>query len=177
MSALRRSARARRRGVSHVGTVLECAMVMGWFVALMLGEKKVSDASDARRSAEEAARANASASTASYCAGGGLDATPGGLPPAHVEPSVVPHGAPPVSAAVSLLTSLGLGAQPTFPYYTLPEREVRVRAASTSSEQGVRGRVFGAERSLGCLEAPLDTPSGSLKSFRQKLWKDHLKGY
>ena len=53
----RRSFRARgvgrQRGLAEVGTVLECAMVMGWFAFLILGEKSVSNAADARRSAED----------------------------------------------------------------------------------------------------------------------------
>jgi hypothetical protein len=152
-------------------------MVMGWFCALILGEKKVCNAADARRSAEEAAQSAASKSSGSYCAGGGGEPGTPGLPNASVNASIVPNGKPDAQRAISAIAGLGIGGQPTFPYYTLPLQNVRVKASSQAQSDDGDNRSFFAERSLGCLERPLDMPTGQLDAYRLKIWVTNLMGY
>ncbi len=172
----RRRSRAKQRGVSTVSNVLESAMVMGWFVMLVLGEKGVSSAADARRGAESAAEQSAVSSAASYCQGKGAN-----VMRAQASPSVIPNGKPNVSSAVAMVQALGLGSQRTFPNYILPMKNVMVQ--STSSAEEVPGEVnpagkkFEGARDLGCLEKPLDVPKGSMDEYRMKLWLQNLKGY
>lgn len=177
MSALSRM-RARRgqRGITTVPTVLESAMVMGWFVVLLLGEKGVSSAADARRSAETAAEESATRSSANECQPESASAAR-----ARTSPQVIQNGVPQVQPAVAMVQALGLGQQRTFPSYVKPLKNVLVQG--TSSAEGVAGDVnpagktFGGSRELGCLEKPIDTPMGSMNQYRQKLWEDHLRGY
>lgn len=176
ITALTRSRkRARARGVSTVSTVLESAMVMGWFVALILGEKQVSNATDARRKAETASEESATAGSANYCTPSS-PSTNG----AQTSPSVEQSGKPNVSSAVSLVQGLGLGSERTFANYTTPMKNVVV--SSTSTANPVEGKPaddkqFQGQRQLGCLEKPLDVPKGTLDSYRQKLWNQNLQGY
>src|SRR5215472_2347537 len=66
-----RGRRWRTRGFSHVATTIEAAAVMGWFVILILGEKYLSDATTARRAAENTAQQGVVESAMSYCGPGG----------------------------------------------------------------------------------------------------------
>jgi hypothetical protein len=169
-------ARARARGVSSVSNVLESAMVMGWFVTLLLGEKAVSNAADARRSAESAAEQSATQSSANNC-----QPQSASVGKAHSSPSVVTNGKPQVQAAVALIQALGLGQERTFPNYLNPLKNVLVQA--TSSADPVPGDVnpankqFEGLRDLGCTEKSLDVPKGSMDEYRSKLWTQNLKGY
>jgi hypothetical protein len=149
------------------GTVLEAAMVMVWMVALVLGERAVARATDARRSAEDAAEQSASESSGSYCSGKSAS-----VRSAHSNPSIMAGGKPDVQAAISAIAGLGLGGQRTFPYYLLPLQKVGVTASATADE-----REFVANRNLGCLERPLDVPQGTLGIYRMILWLTNLKGY
>lgn len=173
---MKRRSRARQRGFSNVGTILEGAMVMGWFVVLLLGEKGVSSAADARRSAEGAAEESAVKSSANYCSGESAS-----VGKATASPNVMTQNTPQVSSAVGIIQALGLGQQRTFPNYTNPLKNVDVNAQSGADQ--VPGQVdpssktFEGERDLGCLEKPLDEPQGSMDQYRQKLWEQNLKGY
>lgn len=175
-SSMKRRSRVGQRGVSAVSNVLESAMVMGWFVVLLLGEKAVSNATDARRYAETAADESASKSAANYCQGQGAS-----VGKANASPSVVQNGKPQVQAAIAMVQALGLGQQRTFPNYVKPLLNVLVQ--SRSSADPVPGDVnpankqFEGLRDLGCLEKPIDIPKGSMDEYRQKLWQQNLQGY
>ena len=172
----RRLRRARQRGVSAVSTVLESAMVMGWFVVLLCGEMSVSSATDARRFAEDAAAESASKSAASYCQGQSTN-----IKSARAMPSTVSNGVPQVQAAIALVQALGLGQQRTFPNYIKPLLNVLVKSMSgaeaTPGEVNPAGKQFEGLRDLGCLEKPIDIPKGSMDEYRQKLWQINLQGY
>ncbi|MBS2012706.1 MAG: hypothetical protein JST00_07465 [Deltaproteobacteria bacterium] len=173
---MKRRSRARQRGISTVSNVLESAMVMGWFVMLVLGEKAVSSAADARRGAETAAEQSAVRSAAGYCSGAGAS-----VMRAQATPSIIPNGKPNVSSAVSMVQALGLGSQRTFPNYILPMKNVMVQARSsadaTPGELDPSKKTFEAARDMGCLEKPLDLPRGSMDEYRIKLWMQNLMGY
>ena len=180
MSALSRM-RARRgqRGVTTVPTVLESAMVMGWFVVLLLGEKGVSNAADARRAAETAAEESATKSAANQCQP--QSANGGASGHASTSPQVISNGVPNVQSAVALVQALGLGQQRTFPNYVKPLQNVLVNGTSSAEEVAgdvnPAGKTFEGSRDLGCLEKPIDTPMGSMNQYRQKLWEQNLRGY
>jgi hypothetical protein len=148
-----------------VSAVLEAAMVMGWFVALVLGEKLVSQATTARRTAEDSARSSASTSAGGYCA-------PARIGRATVTPSIDAKPKLDAQAAIGAIAGLGLGAQRTFPYYVLPLLGIDIGA-----EMKAVDRRFAAVRRLGCLERPLDTAAGSLPLYRHAMWLTTLKGY
>jgi hypothetical protein len=176
--ALSRRTRARRgqRGFTTAPTVLEAAMVMGWFVALLLGEKGVSSAADARRAAESAAAESATKSSASQCQPQSSNA--GG---ARTSPSVISNGKPQVESAIALVQALGLGQQRTFPNYLKPLQNVLVQGTSNAEEVpgavNPAGKTFEGQRNLGCLEKPIDVPKGSMDEYRARLWEQNLKGY
>ena len=181
MSALSRArararARARSAGMTTVPTILESAMVMGWFVVLLLGEKGVSNAADARRSAESAAEESATKSAANQC-----QPASASVGQARTSPQVIPNGVPPVAAAVGMVQALGLGQQRTFPNYIMPMKNVLVQGTSSADEVAgdvnPAGKTFEGSRDLGCLEKPIDTPKGSMDEYRQRLWEQHLRGY
>lgn len=169
-------ARAGKRGFSSAGTILESAMVMGWFVVLLLGEKGVSNAADARRSAESAAEESATKASANQCQAQG-----GSSSGARTSPSVISNGKPDVASAIALVQALGLGQQRTFPNYIKPLQNVLVQASSSANEVAGEvnpaGKSFEGQRDLGCLEKPIDTASGSMDQYRAKLWEQNLKGY
>ena len=169
-------ARASQRGFSSVGTILESAMVMGWFVVLLLGEKGVSSAADARRSAESAAEESATKSSANQCQPQSASSRK-----ARTSPSVISNGRPDVAAAVALIQALGLGQQRTFPNYLKPLQNVRVEATSSADEiagdVNPAGKSFEGQRNLGCLEKPIDAPKGSMDEYRARLWQQNLQGY
>lgn len=173
---MKRRSRARQRGVSVVSNVLESAMVMGWFVMLVLGEKAVSSATDARRGAETAAEQSAVKSAANYCSGQGAS-----VMKASASPSIIPNGKPNVASAVALVQALGLGSQKTFPNYILPMKNVMVQSRSsaeaTPGDTNPAGKSFEGSRDLGCQEKPLDSPRGSMDEYRMKMWLQNLKGY
>ena len=169
-------ARAGQAGFSTVGTILESAMVMGWFVALLLGEKGVSNAADARRSAESAAEESATKSSANQCKP--QSASVGN---ARTSPSVIANGKPDVASAIALVQALGLGQQRTFPNYVKPLQNVLVQgqaaADAVPGDVNPAGKTFEGQRDLGCLEKPNDTSQGSMDQYRAKLWEQNLKGY
>ncbi len=168
--------RARKRGFSSVGTILESAMVMGWFVVLLLGEKGVSSAADARRSAESAAEESATKASANQCKPQSAN-----VGSARTSPSVISNGKPDVASAVALVQALGLGQQRTFPNYIKPLQNVIVQGTSGAEEVpgdvNPAGKTFEGQRDLGCLEKPIDTSKGSMDQYRAKLWEQNLKGY
>ncbi|MBX3210470.1 MAG: pilus assembly protein [Labilithrix sp.] len=168
--------RARQRGVSTVGTVLESAMVMGWFVVLLLGEMSVSSAADARRSAENAAAQSATKSSANECRPQSVS-----VGKARTSPSVISNGQPQAQSAVALVQALGLGQQRTFPNYVKPLKNTLVQSTSSADEVpgdvNPAGKSFEGSRNLGCLEKPIDVPKGSMEEYRSKLWDQNLKGY
>jgi pyruvate/2-oxoglutarate dehydrogenase complex dihydrolipoamide acyltransferase (E2) component len=173
---VKRRSRATQRGFSSVGTVLESAMVMGWFVVLLLGEKGVSSAADARRSAESAAEESATKSSANECQAQGAS-----VGKASASPSVKQNGKPQVESAVALVQALGLGQQRTFPNYVKPLQNVVVQASSSADEVAgdvnPANKTFEGSRDRGCLEKPIDAPKGSMDEYRSKLWEQNLKGY
>jgi hypothetical protein len=168
--------RSRQRGISSVSTILESAMVMGWFVALLLGEKAVSSAADARRSAESAAEESATKSSASYC-----QSQSASVGNATASGSSMSNGVPQVAAAVAMIQALGLGQQKTFPNYIKPLLNMVVKATSSAEavagDVNPAGKTFEGQRGRGCLEKPIDVPKGSMDEYRQKLWEQNLKGY
>lgn len=151
-------------------------MVMGWFVVLLLGEKGVSSAADARRSAEDAAAESATKSSANMC-----QPQSASVGKARTSPSVVNNGKPDVGSAVALVQALGLGQQRTFPNYILPLKNVLVQSSSSADEVAGNvnpsGKTFQGQRDLGCLEKPIDVSKGSMDEYRAKLWEQNLKGY
>lgn len=169
--------RRARRGVSPVSTVLEAAMVMGWFAVLVLGERAVSSAADARRSAENAAEQSSTQSSAAYCAPAAVT-----LGAARAVPSVTPSGKPNVSIAISLISTLGgtAGAR-TWQYYVKALVTVRVKSTATASptpgDNDPSDNTFEAVRRQGCLEKPLDLPKGTMDAYRQVFWIKNLMGY
>jgi hypothetical protein len=169
-----RRSRARQRGFSQIGTVLEAAMVMGWFVVLLLGERRLSAAADARRSAEISAQTSASTASSSYClpVGVGMSDFPGVPSPTITTPSIVPNGTMSVSTAISMVGMLGIGRPRTYGYFVNPLLKIHVKAQSS-----IDGQVFEGERELSCLERPLDLPNGSIDVFRHPLWIKNLLGY
>lgn len=172
----RRPSRARRRGVTSVSTILESAMVMGWFVVLLLAEKGLSSAAEARRSAESAAEESAVTSSAAYCEEGRVTTSR-----TQVSPSVSNGAKPRVGSALGIVQALGLGGERTFALYLRPTKDVSVRArANAEAVQGdvnPADKTFEGSRRLGCLERSLDVPRGSLGDYRTKLWETNLKGY
>lgn len=143
-------------------------MVMGWFVALLLGEQAVSHATSARRAAEDAAQQTASATSSAYCSD-----RLASIGVARTSTSIVPNGKPDVEGAIGMVTALGVGGGiRTFGYYVRPILNARVTASSPA-----QGRVFVAERSLGCIERPLDTPRGSVAVYRAPIWIQNMMGY
>ncbi len=176
-AALRRfRARGGQRGISHVSNVLESAMVMGWFVVLLLGEKAVSSATDARREAETAAEESATKSSANMC-----QPQSASVGRARTSPSVISNGVPKVAAAIAMVQALGLGGQRTFPNYIKPMQNVLVQAKSAADQVpgqvNPAGRSFEGRRDLGCLEKPIDIPKGSMDEYRLRLWIQNLQGY
>src|SRR5689334_13371704 len=107
--------RAGQRGLTTVTTVLEGAMVIGWFVVLILGEKAVSRSVDARRAAETVAEEAATSTSADACTA--MEVT---LANARALPSILASAPPDVARAVALLVALGLGGERTFPSYRKP---------------------------------------------------------
>ncbi len=176
MRARRLRSRARQRGISHTSNVLEAAMVMGWFVVLLLGEKAVSNAADARRYAESAAEESAVKSSASYCQGQSAN-----VATARASASTLSQNTPDVASAVAMIQALGLGQQRTFPDYTNPLKNVTVQSQSSADavpgDVNPAGKQFQGERDLGCQEKPLDQPQGSMDQYREKLWMQNLMGY
>ena len=169
--------RGRQRGVSSVSNIMESAMVMGWFVVLLLGEMSVSSATDARRFAEDAAAESASKSAASYCQAQGAQ-----IKTASAQGSSIPNGTPPgVAAAIAMVQALGLGNQPTFPNYIKPLLNILVKSRSSAEkvpgQVDPSGKTFEGLRDLGCLEKPLDRKEGSMEFYRQMLWQRNLQGY
>jgi hypothetical protein len=171
-------ARARARGLTPVANILESAMVMGWFVALIVGEKGMSQAAAARRSVEDGADESASRTSASDC----QPQTPS-TTQAAINPSTFTTPKPNAEAAISAIAGLGLGGERTYPYYLLPMQNVR---ATGQQEESIRidprkkvdeAHTFSAGRSMGCVEKPLDTPMGTLDSYRMKIWLTHFMGY
>jgi hypothetical protein len=168
--------RARQRGISHTSNVLEAAMVMGWFVVLLLGEKAVSNASDARRYAESAAEESAVKSSASYCQAQGAN-----VATAQANASTLSQNVPDVASAIAMVQALGCGQQRTFPDYTNPLKNVTVKsqssAESVAGDVNPAGKQFEGTRDLGCQEKPLDQPQGSMDEYREKMWIQNLMGY
>ncbi len=168
--------RARQRGISHTSNVLEAAMVMGWFVVLLLGEKAVSNATDARRYAESAAEESAVKSSANYCQAQGAN-----VATATANASPLSQNKPDVASAVAMIQALGLGQQRTFPDYLNPLKNVMVQSQSSADavpgDVNPAGKQFQGQRDLGCQEKPLDVPKGSMDEYRQKLWQQNLQGY
>lgn len=151
-------------------------MVMGWFVILLLGEKAVSSATDARREAETAAEESATKSAANMCQPQNAN-----IGRARTSPSVISNGVPKVQAAIALVQALGLGSQRTFPIYLKPLQNVRVQATSSAEaipgQANPAGKSFEGKRDLGCLEKPMDSPRGSMDEYRMRLWIRNLQGY
>jgi len=176
MKASRLRARARQRGISHTSNDLEAAMVMGWFCVLLLGEKAVSNAADARRYAESAAEESAVKSSASYC-----QAQSAQVATASANASTLSQNTPDVASAVGMIEALWLGQQRTFPDYTNPLKNVTVQSQSSAEavpgDVNPAGKQFQGERDLGCQEKPLDQPKGSMDEYRQKMWQQNLEGY
>jgi len=160
--------RARSRGMSNVSNVMESAMVIGWFVLLIIGEKQVSTAADARRASEDSSESTASKSAANYCQP--QQETYNG---AQVRPSTLPGGMPNASAVISAIAGLGIGSERTFPNYIKPLQNIEALASTRT-----RTHDFVGQRELGCLERPLDTsPKGSMDQYRIKIWITNLQGY
>ena len=155
--------RARQRGVGHVASILELAMVMGWFVVMILAEKTLSHANDARRSAEVSAVESASSTSGSACEGGGAD--------------VVQNGLPQASGIISALAGLGVPQTRTFAYYIDPMKTARATSRVAAADPSLDGKTFEAERQLACVEQPKDTPEGSLALYRLPIWLHNLSGY
>jgi hypothetical protein len=154
--------RARRRGVSTTSAILEAALVMGWFVVLLLGERAVSTARDARHEAEEAAQESAVHASAHRCEGGSAG---------RARITVTAGGKLDVSAAISLLMALGhVSGARTWSYYVKSLEKVETNAVATE-------RNVAARRTHGCLEKPLDVPHGTMPTYRQAFWLQNLKGY
>ena len=151
-------------------------MVMGWFVVLLLGEKAVSAATDARREAETAAAESATKSSANQCQPQSVN-----VGRARTSPSVISSGVPMVQAAIAMVQALGLGGQRTFANYIKPLQNIVVRASASAAEVSgdvnPAGRTFEGQRGLGCLEKPIDVPKGSMDEYRARLWVQHLQGY
>ena len=151
-------------------------MVMGWFVALLLGEKGVSSAADARRSAETAAEESAISGAASYC-----QPKSASVGKAMASGAASMAGKPQVSAAVAMIQALGLGQQRTFPNYLLPMQTVKVQSRSSADavpgDVNPAGKTFEGARDLSCLEKPIDVPKGSMDEYRSKIWIQNLMGY
>jgi len=151
-------------------------MVMGWFVALLLGEKAVSSAADARRSAEGAAAQSATMSSANQC-----EPQPVTVGHARTIPFVIANGRPQVQSVIALVLALGLGQQRTFANYVKPLLNVLVRGTAAADEVAgdvnPAGKSFVGERNLGCLEKPIDVPKGSMGQYRARLWELNLEGY
>jgi hypothetical protein len=160
--------------------MLECGMIIGWYAFCILGEKKVSDATDAKRSSEDSAAQSASQTSGSYCQGTSAESRPG-LPAAQVMPSIMTKGMPDVSSALSLISSLGIGHAQTFPYYTLPLQDVEVKAEAQMKHgpEDDHGHSFKAQRNMGCTERTLDSPDPdmSVKAYRAPFWIKNLMGY
>ncbi len=154
--------RSKQRGVGHVASILELTMVMGWFVIMILAEKTLSSANDARRSAEVDAVESASSTSGSACEGGD---------------GVISKGIPQVSSALSALNGLGVPQTRTFAYYTDPLKAVRATRHATGEDQGLDGKSFEAERQLACVERPRDKAEGSLSLYRLPIWLRNLQGY
>jgi hypothetical protein len=171
--------RSRRasRGVSPVSTVLEAAMVMGWFAILVLGERAVSSAADARRSAETAAEQSSTQSSAGYCTPSAVT-----IGTARAAASVTSSTKPNVSIAISLISALGgaTGAR-TWQYYVKALVTVQVKSTATASpvpgDNDPSDRTFEADRRQGCLEKPLDLPKGTMDVYRHVFWIKNLMGY
>ncbi len=161
-------ARTRARGVIPVSVVLECAMVIGWFAFLIVGEKAVSSATDARRSAEDSAEESATGSSASHCT-----PTPASVGSAQAMPSIGQGTMPQAQPAVGVATALGVGNERTFPNYVLPMKTVNVTARGSDDS----GKQFIGERGLGCTEKSLDQTKGSMDQYRHKIWVTNLQGY
>lgn len=159
--------RARSRGMVTVGNVLECAMVMGWFVILILGEMAVSTANDSRREAETTSEQSATASAASHC-----QPKIENVGQAMGTPSVLPGGTPNASAVISAIAGLGIGGERTFINYIKPLQNIETKATART-----RTHEFEGQRELGCLEKPIDLPRGSMDQYRIKIWVTNLMGY
>lgn len=170
--------RARQRGITHIPSILEAAMVMGWFVVMIVGEKTVSSANDARRSAENSAQQTASTTSGAACQGGHLESSPG-LPPATGAPNIFPNGMPQAQGAIGAIAGLGVPPTKTFPYYVDPLENVKVQTKATAQGENDRakGKSFEGQRQLGCVEKPLDSPQGSLEDYRMPIWAKNLQGY
>jgi hypothetical protein len=145
-------------------------MVIGWFVALILGEKAVSSATDARRSAEDSAEESATGSSANHCT-----PKPAKVGKAQAMPSIGMGTMPQAQAAVGIASGIGVGGERTFPNYVLPIKTVSVTARAMNDEG--TPRQFTGERGLGCTEKSLDQPKGSMGQYRMKIWATNLQGY
>lgn len=181
MRDTRRRRIIRARGFSHVGTTLEAAAIMGWFVVLVLGEKFLNDAATARRSAEGAVQQTVVSTATSYCQGGALAAQDVGGPTAHGGAQSVTNGALSVGDLLSLFKGLGFGQQPTFSLYSDPLQATTVNGQTTGVRPhplvGSGSHDFKAIRSLACLEKPKDSPKPSLEPYRTTIFDLNIRGY
>jgi hypothetical protein len=174
-------ARAGQRGMSTISLTLESALIMMWFVVVILGELAVSRAATARRAAEQAAESSTARTSAEYCRPSAIT-----VGTARVDISIISNGKPNgVSAAIAIIQALGgVGGGRTWAYYILPLLNGDARATATAdrivvpmSNADPSSRRFFAERNAGCLEKPLDVPAGTMNFYRNAMWVKNLLGY
>ena len=173
--------RRAQRGMSTISLTLEAALIMMWFVVVILGELAVSRAATARRSAEGAAESSTAMTAAQYC-----KPSPIMIGKARVDISIITNGKPNgVAAAIAIIQALGgVSGGRTWGYYILPLLNGDARATATADRIDVpmsnadpSSRRFFAERNTGCLEKPLDTPAGTMNFYRHAMWMKNLFGY
>ena len=169
--------RARARGITPVPVIIEAAMCMGWTCALIVGEKGMTQAVNARRAVEDGADESASRTSAANCQPVEPSLTAGSI-----SPSVFQTPKPNVQTAISAVAGLGLGGERTFPYYLLPMQNVRVEGQKEQSIRidpriGEEEHTFQSSRSRGCVEKVLDSPMGSEDQYRLKIWLTKFMGY
>jgi hypothetical protein len=161
--------------VTSIPQILEAMMVIVWFVVALVGEEAFSKATSMRRAAEDATEESATLSSASYCQPQQAERKE-----ATTEPSEFDSPQPPVQAVMGLM-ALGIGREPTFPYYTQSMKNIRVVGqASAELRVTIKAREehrFKGHRSLGCLEKPKDDKDGSTDTYRDDMWRANLKGY
>jgi hypothetical protein len=131
---------------------------MGSFVTMVVGEKAVCGATFAARGAQMAVEESATKGAAAYCTPRPVDQAL-----ASVTPSILQMAPPDMQSALSVLSTFGLEGIKTFPYYVLPMQGMQVNGTRTADLRvgpttGSSEYTFTADRSLACLERPLDLP-------------------
>jgi hypothetical protein len=178
--------KTRQRGLSHIATTLEAAMIMGGLAVLVAGQKRLDSAITARRAVEISAQDSAT-SAAAECQGkaseqwlGEIGAT-SKMNFASVDLLGLPNGALPVTQPLGISHPQAFHAQQTPLRHTTSlglstRTQAHDNADGTTTEEV---HTVASQRQLSCqdIPQPTTTPDARIRSLRSPLWTRNLMGY